>query len=181
MSSISEIKKKNGFTLVEVMFVILIISLLAVMAVNAYVEARFRSLVMVQADKIAVLLRETKFRVERGDSYADKPLCLGLAFDSGDKIDLLQGEFVSAEDGCDNFKNNGVYELSYPVKYFIEQPFTVYFEPPKSVMRVTLQDGKFEADKKEVVVNLGNGSRKDLARTVVLDPITSSVTVKVNK
>lgn len=161
------------------MFVILIISLLAVLAVNAYVDARFRGLLIVQADRLAESIREAKYRTERGDAKSGKVYCKGIEIKEGDKISLVSAIYEKSS-GCGNFSEETVYQLAYPVQIAVEQPFRLYFEPPRGLMRI-VEAEKITADYREITVQFGENGREDLKRFIGLDPITASVSVNLEK
>lgn len=167
---------KGGFTLIEVMFVILIVAILAVMAVNAYVEARWRSLVATQADRVAESLREAKFVALKGDAKQDGVFCHGLRFADGDKVVKVQAP-LTAEGICDSFADVGGYDLVFPARLKVEEPLLVYFSPPRGEMKIETAKG-LRAEKIDLILQFADGQRSDLRRAIVLDPITGSIVLK---
>lgn len=167
--------EKTAFTLVEVMFVILIISVLAILAINAYVDARFRSLVIIQADRVAESIRMAKYLTQKGDAKA--AYCKGIEIVAGSKIFLVSAEY-SAKDGCGKLERESSYDLSYPVRIETEtdESLLVYFEPPNGEMRV-IANNNIIMQSREFSIQSGNETGA-MKRIVVLDPISGSVNVK---
>lgn len=172
----SKILSKGGFTLIEVMFVILIIAILAVMAVNAYVEARFRSLVAAQADRVAQSLREAKFAAIKGDAKQDVVFCHGLRFVDGNKVVKVKAP-LREEANCGSFVDAGSYDLVFPSLLNVDEPLLVYFSPPRGEMKIEVAK-QLKAEKIDLIVQFADGQRTDLRRAIVLDPITGAIVLK---
>lgn len=163
------LKKKGGFTLVELMIVIFIIAVLSTLAVNGYVQYRRSALLDFAADNFVSQLYALKDKAVHGaygeSEYEaitnailegsalpqgnDEPKCFGVKFFEPDDLNLL---------GAEKF------EIGFDSKKGLENEVMVQIGCPQSTVGVdTYISSSFELDSLVKVEGVYDDSRAELS------------------
>ncbi|PIR54993.1 hypothetical protein COU74_04635 [Candidatus Peregrinibacteria bacterium CG10_big_fil_rev_8_21_14_0_10_36_19] len=74
---------KKGFTLVEILIVMMIVAVLSSLAVNGYTSYRKYALVDLSADSLIAQMNEARDKAAHGVYNGESPKCYGFYFDQG--------------------------------------------------------------------------------------------------
>jgi prepilin-type N-terminal cleavage/methylation domain-containing protein len=159
----------RAFTLIEIIFVIAVILIIAALGAGSYGAARRSMAVDLEADTLVASLHQ--FR----DASRVQPKCAGVRFTKNTSPKKIETAYLNSKQGCD--ANETLSELVWPDEVIIsklvlgdaeQNSLSILFIPPHGTMKIVPANEKTE-------VSIAFKANTTHSRTVVLEPKTGKI------
>lgn len=150
---------KRAFTLIEIIFVIAVILLVASLGVGGYTASRRNMAIDLETDRLVVLLHELRDASKKGN------VCHGLRLKKNEAPRKIEKAYLNKKSGCGGEEKQS--EISWEGEVETTE-LSIIFIPPHGEMKIEPVN-----EKTEVQVNLKKSS--GTKRTIILEPQTGKI------
>lgn len=150
---------KRAFTLIEIIFVIAVILLVASLGVGGYTASRRNMAIDLETDRLVVLLHELRDASKKGN------VCHGIRLKKNEAPRKIEKTYLNKKSGCSNEEKQS--EISWEGEVETNE-LSVIFIPPHGEMKIEPVN-----EETEIRVNLKRNPGN--TRTVMLEPETGRI------
>lgn len=150
---------KRAFTLIEIIFVIAVILLVAALGVGGYTASRRNMAIDLETDRLVVLLHELRDASKKGN------VCYGLRLKKNEALLKIEKTYLNKKAGCGDVKKQS--EILWEGEVDVSE-LAIIFIPPHGEMKIEPVN-----EKTEIRVNLKKNHEN--GRTVLFEPKTGLI------
>lgn len=182
--------KKKGFTLVEILIVLAIISTVVLVGVSSYSIVRKKIRLDIAANNIESIIAEARDRTKAGyHEPGGRPFCFGFRIEQGKYIDSLQTYYNRLEDiKCSraeaDIKKRRIGEIDEGIEIkeiemlgdLAEYEVLVFFVPPNAKPEIWPIEGDIDEDPiLRIVIGFRDSDHALDKREVIFNALTANV------
>jgi len=183
--------KKKGFTLIEILIVISILSLVIVLGLSSYSVVQKRIRLDVAANTLQSIISEARDKSRSGYFAEETSLCYGFRVKSGEPMELIKSKFdrLNQNNKCsvldsditvvptESIQNDLVIKKVEKFSEPVTEKIVVFFTPPYGTPELTGLRSDKEALIK-ITVGYANSENSLDARTVVFNALIGNAYVQ---